>query len=362
MTEFSEDSTGYQNGGSPTVIASSLPGEARKLEVANSAEEDGFEDVGASGDLADEIKDDFDDKSPFELETNVAQPTTPLKPIKPRLDLDEEFVDEPLTSPRLEAVDERDAETIHESPEQLHDPERIPSPKSPTPHSTTSALTAGVQDLSVRDEADTKDQQPPNSQDESPTDHLINSIQAQIPSQSQTTTSDAPPLPRRDRNLTIETEPTDDGGLRGLSPHPDDKPAPLFSARSEGSGQTHDTIQRPIEQVAAAGDSQETIDTTLGEEGDSSRSMLVPDEQAFAPHIEDDVDGQPIVGDFLKMMFVQHEVVPTILVSGLPTPPNPAYLELIFSLPGLLFPISMEQLSSQCSLRRCTTGFQRTNG
>ena len=35
---------------------------------------------------------------------------------------------------------------------------------------------------------------------------------------------------------------------------------------------------------------------------------------AFVPHIENDLDGQPIVGDYLKIQFVDHKVVPTILV------------------------------------------------
>jgi hypothetical protein len=36
--------------------------------------------------------------------------------------------------------------------------------------------------------------------------------------------------------------------------------------------------------------------------------------------VEEDVDGGPVVGDYLKMMFVEHSVVPTILVCGLSFP------------------------------------------
>ena len=316
VTEFSEDSTGYQNGGSPTMIAASSLDDARKLEVANSAEEDGFEDVGASGDLADEIKDDFDEKSPFELDTNLTQSKTPKRPPR-RLDLDEEFVDEPLTSPQLEVLDERALE-LHASPEQIHEPERMSSPRSPALRSSLPALTSGFQDLNVHEEADTKDQQLSASSEKLPTEHLISKIQAQIQPESQTTSSDAPPLPRRDRNLEVDIVAPDSGSPQGLSPHPDDKPAPLFSSRSEGSDQNADSVERPSERTAATGGSQDTVDTTLGEEGDSSRSIIAPDDQSFAPHIENDVDGQPIVGDYLKMMFVQHKVVPTILVSEAP--------------------------------------------
>ena len=343
-TEFSEDSTGYQNGGSPTMIAASSLDDARKLEVANSAEEDGFEDVGASGDLADEIKDDFDEKSPFDFETNHAPSTTPKRPLR-RLDLDEEFVDEPLTSPRLEAVDERSLE-LHASPEQIHEPERVSSPESPGSsalRSSVPALTSGLQDLNVHEEVDTKDHQLSTSSQKLPTDNLINTIQAQIQPESQSTSSDPPPLPHRDRNLAVNIGPVDSGSPQGLSPHPYDKPAPLFSSRSEGHGQNDGSVERPSEQTAATGGSQDTIDTTLGEEGDSSRSIVVPDDQTFAPHIENDVDGQPIVGDYLKMMFVQHEVVPTILVSEVPSATLPSTTVGLMGLnSGLLLSIPVE--------------------
>ena len=320
VTEFSEGSTGYQNGGSsPLGLGSGSPEEIRKLEVANSAEDDGYEDVGTSGDLSDEIKDDFDEKSPFELESNVAQSASPIRPIRPRLDLDEEFVDEPLTSPQLPAVDESGAE-------QIDRPEPLDIPK-PEPSSPTTAMASKVRELSLHNHDDTGEHEAVIPRDIPSTMKTEEESFWSFPSQDSgqdtpsqklplihTGSSDAPPLPHRDRNLSPNTDGVDLNSPRGLSPHPDDKPAPLFAFRPDAAMGTDAALHTSSNPVAAFLGSQESIDTTVAEEGDSSRSYLPDTEANSASHIENDVDGKPIVGDYLKMMFVKHQVVPTILV------------------------------------------------
>ena len=291
VTEFSEDSTAYQNGTSPEI---------RKLEVANSADEDGFEDVGASADLVQEIKDDFDEKSPFELEASPSQATSQTGQAASRLDMDDDFVDEPLTSPRLEAFDEKKTE-IQNKPE-------LDDGSHPQSSSPTKALTAGIEDLQL---GNNNDDTPADSDTSSIAILTPDTLNEEIDSQitSKIANSDAPPLPHRDRNLNVTASTPE----RGLSPHPDDKPPPLFAGKSDETPSSNE-LHQP-EHETDRGSSLDTIDTTMGEEGDSARSMLAAgNEQSFAPQIESDVDGQPIVGDFLKMRFVEHKVVPTILV------------------------------------------------
>jgi SIT4-associating protein SAP185/190 len=63
-------------------------------------------------------------------------------------------------------------------------------------------------------------------------------------------------------------------------------------------------------------DLNSTPDTTIAEGDVSVRSLgsvgsSITEYQAM---IEPDLDGNPVVGDYLKMMFVEHKVVPTILV------------------------------------------------
>lgn len=63
-------------------------------------------------------------------------------------------------------------------------------------------------------------------------------------------------------------------------------------------------------------DLNSTPDTTIAE-GDISIRSLGSFGSSFTEYqamIEPDLDGNPVVGDYLKMMFVEHQIVPTILV------------------------------------------------
>lgn len=300
VTDFSEDSAGFVNGVSPLGLGQGSQDEIRKLEVANSADEDGFEDVGTPADLADDVKDDFDEKPAFGLESQLAEASDLPKQVKPRLDLDEDFVDEPLTSPGLEALDGREEELL----EDLGASDTL----DPEPPSPTFGLRSRVEGLALAQDTPMGNQG--SSQSTATQDAKTNYSDPSVHNSA----SDAPPLPRRERSL----EPDPSNGfedVQDLSPHPDDKPPPLFASRPDHPHQDI-PFPRTDEQEPGGGNSQDTIDTTLGEEGDSVRSVLMSsNDQNYTPHIENDVDGQPMVGDFLKMMFVEHKVVPTILVS-----------------------------------------------
>ena len=350
VTEFSEDSTNFANGVSPLGLNSG-PEEVRKLEIANNVDDDGFEDVGNPADLAEDVKDDFDEKldekSPFDIESEPAQMPTLHKPIKPRLDLDEEFVDEPLTSPRLEALDEKESDITEEHPEPLEplptpDPAGIPKAEpEPDPASPTSGLASGISHLAVNHDTTMADpdkvQQPDPEAIEPPVTQET---------QAQNTSADAPPLPHRERSQEyISPEPS---SSRGLSPHPEDKPAPLFTSRtSHQSSQTEEETLGPSEAEGNTAQSQDTIDATRGDEGDTNRSVLISGiEQSFTPQFEYDVDGQPMVGDFLKIMFVEHQVVPTILVSSATLIRSSIESSNLIPVAGVLLSIPVEQFSS----------------
>ena len=308
VTEFSEGVDDFTNGNSTIALGSGSPEEIRKLEVANNADDDGFEDVGTSAELAEDIKEDLEEQSHQELESKPAQIPALPKQVKPRLDLDEDFVDEPLTSPRLEALDEKEEELLEDlgapgalegEPESQEKAEREPS-------SPTSGLTSEVGALCINKDPAVKDDgaaspKPPSAESS-----------AQESSQHNAN-PEPPPLPRRNQIPETNILPPEE---TPTSPHAEDKPAPLFAARAEKTPQFGQGAASQSRPELDAADSQDTIDTTLGEEGDSNRSALVnTSDQGYLPQIENDVDGQPIVGDFLKMMFVEHKVVPTILVS-----------------------------------------------
>lgn len=307
VTDFSEGGDDFTNGNSTLGLGSDSPEEIRKLEIANNADDDGFEDVGNSADLAEDIKDDFDEHSSFELESKPAQLPAAQKSNKPRLDLDEDFVDEPLTSPRLEALDEKEAELLEDlgAPGALdNDFDQQPDAEAPSP---TSGLSSQVDDLQIDKPHDRSNEGQADASQVPTSDY-----RSKEPSQHNAN-PDAPPLPRRNQPPELSAPDSVEPG--SLSPHPDDKPAPLFAARSDkrSSNELHSAPKS--ENELQASNSQDTIDTTLAQEGDSDRSALMTTtDQPFQPRIENDVDGRPIVGDYLKMMFVEHEVVPTILV------------------------------------------------
>jgi SIT4-associating protein SAP185/190 len=103
----------------------------------------------------------------------------------------------------------------------------------------------------------------------------------------------------------MQDPPTSAAKGGSLSPHADDKPAPLFSSkRPDSPSKSDEAIPTELELIEAT--EAPLADQPPGEES----------EQAY-PAYELDVDGSPVVGDVLKINFVDHHVVPTILVSFL---------------------------------------------
>jgi SIT4-associating protein SAP185/190 len=84
-----------------------------------------------------------------------------------------------------------------------------------------------------------------------------------------------------------------------LSAHPEDKPAPLFSGKP-----------RP----KSISEAETIVAEAPSEQGSHDAQTSSPQGDELAAPYEVDVDGSPVVGDFLKMMFVEYHVVPTILV------------------------------------------------
>lgn len=139
------------------------------------------------------------------------------------------------------------------------------------------------------------------------------------------------PSKRRSSLLTQQLQREKD---RALSPQPDipptiacdgDKPPPLFSKRVEG---LHSAA--PDDRVPTA----ETSDSEL--QGLGQTDMEV----GLDPEVQRDDEGAPVVGDLLKTKFVEHRVVPTIIVSHLSTAPMPILTSnrtSSFAFPGTTF-------------------------
>jgi SIT4-associating protein SAP185/190 len=80
-----------------------------------------------------------------------------------------------------------------------------------------------------------------------------------------------------------------------VTPQPEDVPPPLFAAKEPGSDST----------AQAEGATEPTQESQPANDGGA--------EDLAEQYIQYDTDGRPVVGDFLKIMFVENKVVPTIL-------------------------------------------------
>lgn len=294
----SVDSHGFHHAERPSEDEmSEKAAERSKLEVQNASDEDGFEKVNvpSSEDLPDEVS--FD-----ELNEKVEQ--TGL--------------------PSLEKMEKRDPSDPHNrSP--LH--ADVPRPLSPTKKTSPAKPNLHF------------DPPPTQAAADSPTTAGLTDSVGTINMDEDTVMTE------------FGQEPADDGGEplteleRELAGRPEDKPAPLF-ARKEPSAANHSD---PVPGSPARSDSEEQQDvdrsvaTTQGNDA-------APTNGARAPY-DTEVDGSPVVGDMLKIRFVEHHVVPTILVS------DPLFLHCFSSqvyalavlltpmIPaGLFLPLPMEQL------------------
>ncbi|KAK4185621.1 SIT4 phosphatase-associated protein-domain-containing protein [Podospora australis] len=282
--------------------ASSPAEERRKLEVTNSSvDDDGFEEVGHN--TEEESLDDV-----LELPEAPAQPV-----ISSFLEKDEEeFVDEPLSSPRLNFRDL--AGNTSPEPPAFGDADLIVPPLSPSKKSAA-----------IQPSETTKGQ--------SKGDEVQESKSATTTSQEKKETSVLSPISTGPKPTTLPN-PTSDSETKAdafdtLSPHPEDTPAPLFAAKKASQEVQPSELVVSAEKAATVPQRAETDTETAGASAekpeavaaDSSNSEETGEVSVVAARVSDDSTAvgdatttpKPVVGDYLKTQFVEHHVVPTIL-------------------------------------------------
>ncbi|OAA63099.1 SIT4 phosphatase-associated protein [Cordyceps fumosorosea ARSEF 2679] len=228
-----------------------MPTEGRRLEVTN-PNEDGFEEVDAA------------------TEEAQKQEKSSIAALKDN----DDFVDEPLTSPKLDST--------RATEQQYENPELVVAPLSP--------IKAPSAEFDDRPEA------PSGTSDlEVPTVSESSVAEQEAKLESPATAVDSI---TRDTSKLDVASPSDTLSLaRELSPHPEDTPAPLFSAP-------------PAPEPPAEGERPAWDDMQQDTEPSEIIIAHVPEVPA-APEL--DMPGEPVVGDYLKQQFVEHRVVPTIL-------------------------------------------------
>lgn len=236
--------------------------EGRKLEVTN-ADDDGFE----------EVEGDSKGRENLSTELSAADLST---------EKDDDFVDEPLSSPRLDASKDKVNEHTFE------DPELVVAPLSPK--KTAAAELDKPDDDKPSTETKEAQEAPLSEKGASSTDGAADAASGLA----------AKPTPVL---LTVPAASETTLTIRELSPHPEDTPAPLFSGQS-ASDPAVDTSATDLGGDRTVGDSQ-TAGISTQESIGQTQTPAETDESGPA---------EPLVGDYLKAQFVEHRVVPVILV------------------------------------------------
>ncbi|KAE8133418.1 SIT4 phosphatase-associated protein-domain-containing protein [Aspergillus pseudotamarii] len=239
-----------------SMVGYGSPEDSRVLEAANTGE-DGFEDVSSSGVLADKEKDTAEAKDTSGQEVqSQAIPSSELQDSAP--------------------VEEQESGVpVHKIKEQNNANEETTQTRtlSSDPMSPTAlGITDQVEEVTI----DTN---------QKANDNRLSTEEA--PKESPVTLTD---------NQEQETAPT--------SSVSESAPPPLFASKQQNqqsSSQTPDTSGQAGD-ASSSTDSAGEVQITEGEP-----------RQHMHPDIQLDPNGQPVVGDYLKLMFVENRVVPTIL-------------------------------------------------
>lgn len=257
----------------------------RKLEVQNASDEDGFEKVNApesTDELPDEVTfDDLNEKIDHTTHGGL---------------------------PPLEKVDKRDP-TIPESQPPIQadamprplSPNKPSSPKKstilhfdpPPTQAADSPTTAGVTDKINSLDVDEDTVMTEFGEEQTHEGKHISLLTQQLAQQ---------PL-----NMDVD----DDGPseLEKALARPEDKPAPLNFVKKEQQPTQEESNSSSQADSEQAPNIDESVATLQGQE-----APTLPNGER--PAYDTELDGSPVVGDLLKIQFVEHQVVPTILVSA----------------------------------------------
>ncbi|OJJ49052.1 hypothetical protein ASPZODRAFT_13789 [Penicilliopsis zonata CBS 506.65] len=255
---YHDSTADFTNG---SALSSGSRDDLKVLEVTNANEEEGFEDVTSSGVLVDREKDTegrgVEEQKPEILLTSSSSSTAP--PNSQDAENEDQFVDEPLDDVKPTQGTEPGVELFQKQSSE---------PTSPT----TSGLTDQFGNIQL--ESDEK---------------VLTDESTDIPQAAQTPS-------------TVN------------KPEQSDSPAEVGSPSSQ-------TEQVPESLLAEEPQSEPELDGTEQksdeETGLDAPSMASTDridlEDPASQFIQVDIDGQAVVGDYLKVMFVENQVVPTIL-------------------------------------------------
>ncbi|KAI0145275.1 SAPS-domain-containing protein [Xylariaceae sp. FL1272] len=252
-------------------VRHSSPDDSRRLEVTNASDDDGFEEVTPSGEMTEDTSHEF----------IKAEDEIPVGASASFLDKDDdEFVDEPLSSPRLRVQDDHLDETEFENPE------LVVAPLSPKKVSKAQPVPTPTGDTEVDVPGDLPHGESGRQVSETGEDSTVR------PSGFQTTVSEVSADVKPDSESTSKAGNTEIVGDDAAK-----NPSVPSEIKAEEASQPSSTTQE--------------VDTAIDPVPQSDTSAFVQDDKPATQASEE--QPEPVVGDYLKMQFVENKVVPTIL-------------------------------------------------
>jgi SIT4-associating protein SAP185/190 len=112
-----------------------------------------------------------------------------------------------------------------------------------------------------------------------------------------------------EKSETLPSNDSDTPSAAQMSSDPEAVPAPLFSKAQ----QEKESVAPTPDTAGQVGNAQDSTDPGL--ESVPSNTDAEDVRAHINSYVQLDPNGQPVVGDYLKIMFVKNQVVPTILVS-----------------------------------------------
>lgn len=272
--------------GNGSAVSSGFPEDSKALEVTNASEEDGFEEVSSSGVLVEGTKDIEEQEGRVEEAKAEEAPVSASKTRETKTG--DDLVEEPLAEP------EHGSDSKEETTERSTSPEVEPQLSDAL--SPTTSLVDKFGKIKLDDE--------------------------HAPSESTSEPQEPPALPPREQD---DSSP--------ISPHPGDTPTPLVTKpQAESSASDAST---------AAPNASSTPEPVPGDEPVTDSNPQSRTDELTRQCIQLDTNGEPVIGDYLKIMFVEHRVVPTILVSELVRTDTLMHYTDCFAI-GVLFPFPVE--------------------
>lgn len=265
--------------------------DGRRLEVTNASDDDGFEEVTPSGDMTEDTSHEF----------VKAEDEVPPGPTSSFLDKDDDddFVDEPLSSPRLHVQDAK----VNDLPD-MENPELVVAPLSP-------------RKVAVQADTSADDKTKPEELGEA--DESIGSTDegSVVSESSESTSRDEAPEKSIDADISSGSTASDklegelESALSDLEAITKTEVPGISSVETPKSEETSLSRQSDNAPSDARLDSFELEATPAADQGEGSIIVGHDSTQAAQPMTVDVTD--PVVGDYLKLQFVEHKVVPTIL-------------------------------------------------